>query len=64
MNRENNQIRFLLMYAAIGFAIIACLAGCLGLYLLFFKLTTVGKVLTTVLLPVICSILCIAGATK
>ena len=64
MNRENNQIRFLLMQASIGLSIIAIILLLYGAYLFNLQLISKSSIFITVGIPATLSVLCIWRARK
>ncbi len=64
MNRENNQIRFLLLQASIGLSLSAIILLFYGAYLFNLKLVTKFDIFVTVSIPTIGALLCIWRARK
>lgn len=64
MKSQNNQIRFILMYASMGLSLIAIILLLYGAYLFDLKLVTKFDIFMTVSIPTIGAIFCLWRACK
>lgn len=64
MKSQNNQIRFILMYASMGLSLIALILLLYGAYLFDLNLVTKFDIFVTVSIPTIGALLCLWRSCK